>query len=94
MYCVYILYSELLNSYYVGETEDITERLIQHNTGFYNSAFTRKANDWKLFYVLECKSRIQSRKIETHIKQMKSKKYFQNLKKYPEIALRLKNKYY
>ncbi len=93
MFCIYILYSESLNSFYIGETEDIAERILQHNSGFYKFAFTKKAKDWELYYVIECNTRTQSRKIETHIKQMKSKKYFQNLKRFPEIAFKLKNKY-
>jgi len=32
-------------------------------------------------------------KIEIHIKKMKSKKYIQDLKKYPEIAQKLLKKY-
>jgi putative endonuclease len=35
----------------------------------------------------------QAHKIENHIKKMKSKKYIENLKKYPEISLRLLQKY-
>ncbi len=93
MFCVYILYSELLDSYYIGEAEDVDKRLLEHNSGFYKFAFTKKAKDWKMFYIIECNSRIQSRKIETHIKQMKSKKYFQDLILLPEIDLKLKDKY-
>ena len=93
MYCVYIIHSISLDRYYVGETKDIEERLEQHNSGFYNSAFTRKAKDWTLYFYLECNSRTQARKIEAHIKNMKSKKYIQDLKKYPDIALKLLNKF-
>jgi putative endonuclease len=92
MYCVYIIRSVSLEKFYIGETKDLEERIFQHNSGFYNSAFSRKAKDWKLYFVLECNSRTQARKIEAHIKNMKSKKYIQNLKEYPEIALKLKNK--
>ena len=31
--------------------------------------------------------------VEEHIKSMKSKKYIQNLKKYPEMVEKLKDKY-
>jgi len=79
--------------YYVGETIDLEERIVQHNMGFYNLAFTRVTNDWELFHSIECKSRITARKIEAHIKQMKSQKYIKDLKKYPEITLKLIKKY-
>jgi putative endonuclease len=93
MYCVYIIHSKSLDKYYLGETKDIEERLEQDNSGFYNSAFTGKAKDWSLYFYLECNSRTQARKIEAHIKNMKSKKYIQDLKKYPDIALKLLNKF-
>ena len=90
---VYILYSNSLNKYYVGETVDIQERIKHHNSGFYDNAYTKQTKDWILFYSIECKSRVQARKIETHIKKMKSKTYIRNLLKYPEIMIKLKNKY-
>jgi len=91
---VYILYSESLDSYYIGETVDLKQRLQEHNSGFYDSAFTKQSKDWILYYTIECNNRVQARKIETHIKKMKSKVYIQNVKKYPEIISKLKNKYY
>jgi len=90
MYCVYILYSDSLDSYYVGETVDLENRILEHNTSFYKKSYTSKIKDWKLFLLIECKDRIQARKIETHIKKMKSKKYFIDIKKYPEIIEKLK----
>jgi putative endonuclease len=94
MNCVYILYSKTLDSYYVGETVDFEDRLNQHNIGFYHSGFTKQAKDWGLFHKIDYYSRSHARKIEAHIKRMKSKTYIQNLKKFPEITEKLKNKYY
>ena len=90
---VYILFSKVLNQFYVGETVDIEDRIVQHNSGFYDSAYTKKASDWTLYHKIECTNREQARRIETHIKKMKSKTYIQNLKKYSEINDRLKTKY-
>jgi putative endonuclease len=90
---VYILYSKSLDKYYIGEAIDLQERIKQHNSGFYDTAFTKQVSDWVLYYSIECKSRIQARKIETHIKKMKSKTYIQNLVKHSEITKKLKNKY-
>lgn len=42
---------------------------------------------------LNARQEINQKKIETHIKKMKSKKYIQNLKIYPEIPLKLLVKY-
>jgi len=90
---VYIIFSKQLGKYYVGETFDIDLRVNQHNSGYFDGSFTSVVNDWELFLVIECKSRVQSRKIESHIKRMKSKKYIENLKRYPDMVSKLKEKY-
>jgi putative endonuclease len=46
-----------------------------------------------LFFRIEELSYDQARKIEKHIKNMKSRSYYYNLKKYPAIVEKLKNKY-
>lgn len=56
-------------------------------------SFTAKADDWQLFYSIDDLIYWQSRQIESHIKKMKSSQYIQNLKKYPEIAQKLIDKY-
>lgn len=90
---VYILYSKSLDKFYVGETIDIQDRVNQHSSDFYENAFTKQSKDWVLYHSIECISRRQARKIEVHIKKMKSKTYIQNLLIYPEIITKLKNKY-
>ncbi|MBS1571195.1 MAG: GIY-YIG nuclease family protein [Bacteroidetes bacterium] len=47
-YFVYILYSETLNVYYKGFTENIEKRLEYHLTGLYK--YTSQTRDWKLVY--------------------------------------------
>ena len=49
--------------------------------------------DWELFYPIEELEHEQARKIENHIKKMKSRKYYQNLKSSPNIGENLKLKY-
>ena len=85
---VYILHSKKLNRYYIGETPNIEERLVFHENSPAHK-FTAKAKDWLLFHSMECSDKFQAKRIETHIKKMKSKVYIENLKKYPEIFDRL-----
>ncbi|MFP2997033.1 GIY-YIG nuclease family protein [Spongiivirga sp. MCCC 1A20706] len=92
-YVVYIIYSDGLNRYYVGETIDLDKRLNEHNEGYYNNSYTSLSNDWKLILSITCHDRIQARKIEGHIKRMKSRKYIEDLVKYPEIIEKLREKY-
>ena len=95
MFSVYVLQSEKLSRFYIGSTKDLQGRLEKHLSHFYgNQNFTTKADDWFLFLSIECTSEIQARKIELHIKSMKSRKYVENLLKYPEMILRLKNQFH
>jgi putative endonuclease len=92
-YSVYVIFSTQLNRFYIGETCDFENRLDQHNSGFYNSAYTKKTNDWKEFLLIDCENKSQALKIESHIKKMKSVTFIKNLKKYPEMVQKLKEKY-
>jgi putative endonuclease len=91
MISCYILHSEKLDRFYIGATQDdLDERIKKHNSHFYNGQhFTKQASDWVLFLAITCSSFSQARAIENHIKRMKSKKYIDNLKRYPEIVEKL-----
>jgi putative endonuclease len=87
MASVYILFSEKLNRFYTGSCEDLSYRIEQHFNKDFNNSFTAKTDDWELFFFVDNLHYAQARLIEQHIKNMKSKVYIQNLKKYPEILL-------
>ena len=92
--CCYILFSKSIDLYYIGYTTDINERLILHNSGYFGGrSFTRKASDWEIFLLIPCVSVKQAIAIESGIKKMKSRKYIENLKKYPEMVEKILNKY-
>ena len=90
---VYILYSRTIDKFYIGETPNIDERLKIHNTKELNTNYTKSGIPWEIYYSIEVTNRIVARKIETHIKKMKSKTYIKNLKQYPEITLKLMSQY-
>ena len=93
-YYVYILYSRKLDRFYTGNTElDPEDRLRQHKEQFNAGSFTTKGIPWELFLTMECSSRLQARRVESHIKRMKSRTYIRNLSEYQEMKLELLNKY-
>lgn len=47
-FTTYILYSKLLDTYYIGYTSDMTSRLLRHNQK--SKGFTGKVNDWEVVY--------------------------------------------
>jgi putative endonuclease len=48
MYYVYILQSPAMKKLYVGYTNDLRKRLLEHNDG--KSKFTKFGRPWKLIY--------------------------------------------
>ena len=94
-YFVYILISKTINRFYIGSTAITPDkRLERHLSEYYGSnKFTAKAKDWKLFFAIKCISLKQATHIEKHIKNMKSKIYIENLKKYPDITIKLTERY-
>ncbi len=93
MFYVYILKSQEISRFYIGYTTNIDLRIDFHLKASDQSKFTYNANDWTLFFKIECQSKKQALAIEKHIKKMKSKIYIENLLLYPEIIDKLLLKY-
>ncbi|HNP17989.1 MAG TPA: GIY-YIG nuclease family protein [Fulvivirga sp.] len=93
MYSVYILYSEKLQKFYIGFTGNFAKRLAFHNDLDRNDIWTRKGIPWIKYFEITDLSEYQARGIERHIKRMKSKRYIENLSRYPEMIEKLKVRY-
>ena len=48
MFYVYVIYSEHLDLYYIGQTDDLKRRFAEHKTG--KSTYTSQTTDWRLVY--------------------------------------------
>ncbi|MBL7931079.1 MAG: GIY-YIG nuclease family protein [Bacteroidia bacterium] len=90
---LYILYSKSINRFYTGSCLDFDKRFIEHQKIKDPTGFTAKASDWEEYLVIDNLFYEQARKIEKHIKRMKSAKYIVNLNKHPEIIEKLKLMY-
>jgi putative endonuclease len=75
-YVVYILFSEILQKYYVGQTGNLERRVHDHNSGKAN--FTSKGVPWKLVHFFECLDRSEATKLETSIKKRGIARYLQD----------------
>jgi putative endonuclease len=89
---VYILQSQKTSGFYIGQTDDVERRLSMHNHPE-NEDYTQRDQPWILIKQIECDCRLQARRIEAHIKKMKSRKYIENLVKFEEMSEKLKLKY-
>ena len=79
MHFVYVIYSPSADSYYIGETVNVEERLVQHRQHLYAGSYTKIANDWETAFMLRCKDRASALKAEKHLKKAKSKVYLKRL---------------
>ncbi len=94
MSCVYVLHSKQTDRFYIGFTTlSFKERIAHHGEKYYQNKYTAMTDDWESFLVVDCQSEKQARNIERHIKQMKSRTYIMNLKRYPEMIDKLLAKY-
>ena len=72
-YFVYIIWSEKLKQFYVGSTQDIENRLREHNLGEGN--FTSKGIPWKMTWNTELKDRGEAVRLENKIKKRGIKRF-------------------
>jgi putative endonuclease len=73
-YFVYILYSEKIDKYYVGKTENPKVRLEFHNSD-HNRIWTKRGQPWKIVKLIEFENSTLSSKSERFIKKQKSRKF-------------------
>jgi putative endonuclease len=77
MYTVYIIYSQKIDQYYTGYTNNIERRLSEHNR--VKGKFTDRGIPWELVYAENYQSIDQAKQREMQIKLKKSRKYIQEL---------------
>ncbi len=93
MGAVYILYSPVADKFYIGSTKKLSSRIEYHKNKSFPGSFTTRYADWELFFQIDNLEIGVARKIESHLKRMKSRMYIKNLRRYPEISQKLIDKY-
>jgi putative endonuclease len=73
MFYVYILYSLSKEKYYVGQTNNIEDRLRRHNSGY--SLSTKSGVPWDLIHYFEFLSRSEAVLLEKKIKGQGARRY-------------------
>ncbi len=79
-FSVYIIYSDSHNIYYIGQTNDLDDRMYRHNSN--RSKFTKNKGPWNLVSSSKVNSRSEAVILERKLKNMKN----------PEKALSYLNK--
>jgi putative endonuclease len=80
MYYVYILFSEKYNSFYVGQTGDLNNRIERHNSGIEKA--TARYIPWILKWSCEKSTRAEAMELERKLKNLSKQKLIQFIKKY------------
>ena len=93
MATVYILYSSKIDKYYIGSCKNLESRLKMHFEGKFSKAYTKNTDDWIVYFQFDHEDIEVVRKIEAHIKRMKSRIYIENLIRFPEMIEKLILKY-
>ena len=76
-YWVYILQSEATGQYYVGQTNDLADRMRRHNKQ--RTAATKGGGPWRLVYQEEFSTRQAAAARERAIKRQKSRQFIERL---------------
>jgi putative endonuclease len=74
---VYILYSEKLDKYYIGVTENVEERLQKHLCN--HGGFTGKAKDWTIRLTEFYPDKVAALKREKQLKGWKNRQRIEQL---------------
>jgi putative endonuclease len=77
MFYTYILRSLAIGRFYVGHSDDVAQRLVEHNLGL--SKYTRRWRPWELVHTEMFETRSAAMKRERQIKGRKSRKYILSL---------------
>ena len=78
MYFVYILELIITHSYYIGSTNNLSQRLKEHNSGS-GHRYTRNKGPWLLKYSEEYNTLTEARNREYQIKSWKKRKNIERL---------------
>jgi len=77
VYYFYTIYSQSLNKYYIGHTNNLEGRISRHNTN--HTGFTGKVNDWTIVYSEEYPTKSEAYSREMKVKNWKSRKKIEEL---------------
>ena len=77
VHLVYILYSDSIDRYYIGNCSNVNVRLSRHNAGATPS--TKPGKPWKVVHFEEFNLKSEAIKREIYLKRMKSRVYIESL---------------
>lgn len=76
MHYVYVIYNRKHGKTYIGESNDMDERLKAHNDHRFTASYTARFDgSWELVYCEECADRREARKREKGLKSYRGRQF-------------------
>jgi len=72
-YAVYILFSETTEKFYTGQTENLENRIVEHNRG--ETSSIKAGIPWGVVWSTEVSTRSDAMKLENRIKKRGAKRF-------------------
>ncbi|MFM8849418.1 MAG: GIY-YIG nuclease family protein [Cytophagales bacterium] len=76
-FTVYILYSKSISRYYAGSTQDLANRLYEHNSG--ETSSIRNGIPWEVIWEIQLPDRSAAMLLESKIKKRGAKRFLEDL---------------
>ncbi len=88
MFYTYILYSQSLDIFYKGSTNNIEDRILRHNKGL--ESFTSKGIPWNLLWYTKKSSKSEAYRLEMKLKNLSRERLIRFIKKYKDDIIDIK----
>jgi len=85
MFTVYALYSEKFDKIYIGQTDKLERRIVEHNEGLL-SVYTKRYRPWQIIYTEVFATRTQALKREKQLKSQKGREFIWDLIREKKVA--------
>jgi putative endonuclease len=80
MYSIYALFNNKHKRIYIGQTENLKERLVLHKNKLFKNSYTAKLDgDWKLIHSEEVSTRKDALKREKQLKSYRGREFIKSL---------------
>lgn len=76
LFFTYILKSLGYNKFYIGQTDNLSRRLKEHNSG--NSIYTKRYKSWKVVYYEVFKTKEEAVERERYLKSAAGRRWLKN----------------
>ena len=84
MYYVYAVYNQANNKLYIGQTENLEERIRLHNDKEFKGSYTsRFSGNWKFVYQEEVSTRKEALAREKQLKSYRGREFIKKLILFP-----------